>query len=225
MSSIETKKLAGIGGVTAAMGILAEMAEGAVVSTTVDHSTEAGFQLSLEFNPMLGNAATISTTLYDFQLPAYSNPTALYFECGSTLKLLTPSNGDITDVDGLVSSGTSLSLMSDGQTVSAANAFNNTFESSSYINFSFPTDQDLYLGYRFQQDGETGFNYGYCVLSVGESGFQNTLTLKSIAYETEIGTGITVGTVPEPATAGLLLFATLGVWLSRRLLRWNRPGE
>lgn len=225
MSSIESKKMAGIGGIASAMGLLAEMANADVVSTSVDHTTGTGWQVSLEFDPMNGNAATLSTTLYDFQLPSYPSPMALYFECGDTLKLLTPSNGDISDVDGLVSSGTSLQLMNLNDTVSSANAFNDGSESSSYSGWpSFPMDQDLYLGYRFQQDGETDFNYGYCTMSVGAPGGGNTLTLKSVAYETEIGTAITVGAVPEPATAGLLLFSVLGIWFSRRILRWNRPG-
>lgn len=206
------------------MGVLAEMANGGVIFHDVNFTTDVGTAPTLEFNPLTGDAALFSSS-FQFGLPSLNQALGIYFECGYLLKMFTPGSGSITDAEALVSSGSTLSLMTSGQSVSSASAFNGASDINSYMNFSFPTDQDLYAGYRFMQSGESDFNYGYCTFSIHEVSFQSQITLKNVAYETTPGSSIEVGAIPEPATAGLLLFAALGVWLSRRLLRWNRPGE
>lgn len=205
----------GAAGIAAALGILSEVAEASVVTTSVGAAANGANPL-LEYDPVSGEASVFSTDDFHFSLPSLNEPMGFYLECQWEFVLWTPGDGDVSDVDPVVSSGSTLDFLEVGDTVSSASTFYDSGEDGSVG--SPPFDEDLYLGYRFQQSGETDVNYGYAVVSISSNGWNdNTITLRSLSYESDAGTGITVGgaPVPEPTTGFSLLLAVSVAWLMR----------
>jgi MYXO-CTERM domain-containing protein len=109
-------------------------------------------------------------------------------------------------VTGLGQGGTSTAVasLSSGTLVSGASTFANT--ASSVTAGGWVLNANNYFGFRFvAADGAT--KYGWGTMAIGAN--MGTRTLVEIAFESDAGVGISVGTVPAPGAIALLGLAGL----------------
>ena len=187
-------------GVALALGVLAE-AEADVVyfQPNLDASGEGLFGTSIKIDPF-NQAANIA--------PADGSLMINYWCWGIYLQ-----GYDQTDESGNV-----------GEFLSASASLNDTVSSADDFTDYFWTSQreatpvEYYWGFRVSNtNSPTVYNYGYVHLSAYYQDNMCYLTLHDAAYESEAGTPITVGAVPEPATGSLIIMSILLIGVFRKL--------